>query len=134
MPGVVLAGIAAASWDAMWKLYDQRYGKYGEERCRVLEETIIHERATVRSLEKQVEELMCRLDIERRTSSGRFARWVKASDRANELAARLNEMMMRVEMVDLPPNPFDEVEEGVPEPTEMDEESTEETTEETDPA
>ena len=50
-------------------------------------------------------------------ASYRLNQWLASDTRANELAARLNEAMCRLERADIPANPFDD-EPGVPEPTE----------------
>ena len=115
--GVALAGLAAKSWAEMWRLYEQRYGKWGEEVVRRLQREIEEAKADLASEGKMLIAIGKRLAEAQHRSEYRLKQWLASDERANELAARLNEAMIRLERADLPANPFDD-EPGVPEPTE----------------
>ena len=117
--GVALAGLAAKSWAEMWKLYNERYGKWGEETVRRLQREIEEAKAENASYAKMLEVMSDTLTRAKEQASYRLNQWLAADNRENELAARLNEAMCRLERADLPANPYDD-EPGVPEPTEMD--------------
>ena len=116
--GVALAGLAAASWKEMWKLYDQKYGKFGEEAVKRLRADYECLEKFTKGLAQEVVAIDQKLDAMTEVATYRRDQWLAADNRANELAARLNEAMCRLERADLPPNPYDEGEPGVPEPTE----------------
>jgi hypothetical protein len=118
--GVALAGLAAESWKEMWRLYNERYGKYGEETCKRLQREIENARADVADLSKMIDVMRDQLDRSRNQATHFHSQWLDTIDRANDLAGRLTAAMTRLERADLPPNPYDEGESGVPEPTEMD--------------
>jgi hypothetical protein len=123
MPGsvvIALAGLAAGTWKEMWKLYNERYGKWGEEVVRRLQREVQDAKAENASYNKMLDVMGEQLARAKEQASYRLNQWLAADARANELAARLNSAMCRLERADLPPNPYDEGEPGVPEPTEMD--------------
>jgi FtsZ-binding cell division protein ZapB len=121
MPGsvvIALAGLAAGTWKEMWRLYNERYGKWGEETVRRLQREIEDVKADNVSLGKMLDIMRDQLDRARNQATHFHSQWLDSNVRANELAARLNEAMTRLERADLSPNPYDEGEPGVPEPTE----------------
>ncbi len=118
--GIALAGLAAATWKEMWELFRQKYGEFGEAKCRELQDAIEDAMAENDDLMKMIDIMRDQLARARKQSDLFSLRCFASDSRANELAARLNEAMCRLERADLPPNPYDEGEPGVPEPTEMD--------------
>lgn len=111
MPGAVsitLAGLAASSWRELWKLYEQRYGKYGEETVRRLQREIEDAKADLASEGKMLDILRDQLHRSDKLTDNYLDRYISADNRANELAARLNEAMIRLERAALPENPYPE--------------------------
>ena len=118
--GVALAGLAAGTWEEMWRLYRERYGEFGEEVVNRLQREVQDAKAENASLTKMLDLMRDQLDRSRNQATHFHSQWLAADNRANELAARLNEAMCRLERADLPANPYDggDVDLGVPEPTE----------------
>jgi seryl-tRNA synthetase len=118
--GVALAGLAAKTWAEMWKLYNERYGRWGEETVRRLQREVEEAKADLASEGKMLIAIGKRLAESQHRSEYRLKQWLASDERANELAARLNEAMCRIAFLEnptAPASPFDD-EPGVPEPTE----------------
>ena len=63
--GVALAGLAAKSWAEMWKLYNERYGKWGEETVRLLQLEIEYRDGEIADLSETVDSFRKRLAVMR---------------------------------------------------------------------
>ena len=119
--GIALAGLAAGTWDEMWRLFRERYGEFGEEVVRRLQREVQDAKGEVADLEKMMDIMREQLGRARNQATHFHSQWLDSNARANELAARLNEATCRIAFLECPTapaSPFDEGEPGVPEPTE----------------
>jgi hypothetical protein len=100
--GIALAGLAAKTWAEMWRLYQERYGKWGEETVRRLQREIEDVKADNVSLGKMLDIMRDQLHRSRSQADHYLVQWLASDSRANELASRLNEAMCKIARLEKP--------------------------------